>query len=436
MECFRLVTAAQCNKPPCYHRGPFAHGAHVTRTTAALLDLDWVRQHFAALESDWVLMDNAGGSAPLRAVAERTAEYLRRWPVQLGASYGPSLEAGERQAEARQALASLFASGGGDVPAPARVAIGPSTTALFSRLARSLAPALSPGDEIIVTDADHEANIGPWLRLQANGIRIRWWRLRPHSQRLEAEDLDALLSPRTRLLCFTHASNLLGSALELGPVTARARACGVRTCVDGVAFAPHRGLAFSRWDVDWYAFSLYKAFGPHCALLCSSPAAEELLTSLNHEWMQAPDAATRLEPGAWPYELAWGAAAVPEYFKALEARHHGPAFERIAAHEQELTRTVLDWLAPRPGVRIIGDSGIHAARLPTVSFVSARASPQQIVQRVDQAQVGIRHGHFYAPRLVEALGLERTSGVVRISMAHYNTPEEVERLLRALDATL
>ena len=400
------------------------------------LDLDWVRGHFAALETGWALMDNAGGSAPLTAVGERSAEYLRRWPVQLGASYAPSFEAGERQADARRALAGLFATAGGAVPAPGQVAIGPSTTALFSRLARSLAPTLAPGDEIIVTDADHEANIGPWLRLQAQGVRIRWWRIRPDTLRLEPDDLDALLSPQTRLLCFTHASNLLGSALELGPVVARARACGARTCVDGVAFAPHRGLAFCDWEVDWYAFSLYKIFGPHCAVLCSSPAGAALLSNLNHEWMSPPDAATRLEPGGWPYELAWGAAAVPEYFAALGAHHGGAPFERIAAHERALTGQLLDWLGTRPGVRIIGAADVGPGRLPTVSFVTSKCPPEAVVAATDRAGVGIRHGHFYAPRLVEALGLVRATGVVRVSLAHYNTPDEVDRLTAALEAVL
>jgi len=408
----------------------------VAADNVASLDLDWVRGRFAALETGWALMDNAGGSAPLTAVGERIAEYLRRWPVQLGASYAPSCEAGERQAEARRALAGLFATAGGATPAPGEVAIGPSTTALFSRLARSLAPTLAPGDEIIVTDADHEANIGPWLRLQAQGVRVRWWRIRPDTLRLEPDDLDALLSSRTRLLCFTHASNLLGSALELAPVVARARACGARTCVDGVAFAPHRGLACRDWGVDWYAFSLYKVFGPHCAVLCSSPAGADLLSNLNHEWMNPPDAATRLEPGGWSYELAWGAAAVPEYLAALGARHGGAPFERIAAHERALTSRLLDWLGTRPGVRIIGAADAGPGRLPTVSFVTSKRLPAEVVADTDRAGVGIRHGHFYAPRLVEALGLARATGVVRVSLAHYNTPDEVDRLVGALEQAL
>lgn len=405
-------------------------------SAAASLDLDWARGRFAALQSDWVLMDNAGGSAPLSAAAERIAEYLRRWPVQLGASYAPSAEAGERQAEARRSLAELFATAGGTAPAPGDVAIGPSTTSLLSRLARALAPSLSPGDEIIVTDADHEANIGPWLRLQAQGVRIRWWRIRPESMRLELEDLDALLSGKTRLVCFTHASNLLGEALDLGPVIARARAAGARTCVDGVAYAPHRALAFADWGVDWYAFSLYKVFGPHCALLCSAPDAAATLASLNHEWMRPADAASRLEPGAWPYELAWGATAVPDYLAALAARHGAPAFEVITAHERALVGPLLGWLAGRPGVRIIGSPEVGPGRLPTVSFTTSKRSPAEVVAHADRAMIGIRHGHFYAPRLVEALGMERATGVVRVSLAHYNTPAEVARLVDALEPAL
>lgn len=407
----------------------------VNSPTAESLDLDWVRARFAALDTDWALMDNAGGSAPLTAVTSRIAEYMQRWPVQLGASYAPSAQAGERQLEARRALAGMFATAGGPAPAPEQIAIGASTTSMLSRLARALAPSFAPGDEIIVSDADHEANIGPWLRLAAAGLRIRWWHIRSDSMRLEIEDLDALLTERTRLICCTHASNLLGTAHELSAVVARARDCGARSCVDGVAFAPHRGLAVGEWGVDWYALSLYKTFGPHCAMLYSSTEAAGELASLNHEWMPAPDAATKLEPGAFPYELAWGAAAVPQYLDELGRRHGGRPFDAPAAHEQRLTGRLLDWLGARPGIRILGARRLGPERLPTVSFVSEKRSPAEIVACADRARLGIRHGHFYAPRLVAALGL-KPAGVVRISLAHYNTLDEVDRLVRALEPAL
>lgn len=407
----------------------------LTPSTTAELDLDWVRSRFPALRCGWALMDNAGGAATLDSVADRVAEYLRRWPVQLGASYAPSAEAGRLQHEARLALAGMFSRQGGSAPEPGQVAIGASTTSLLSRLARALVPTLAAGDEIIVTDVDHEANIGPWLRLQAHGIRIRWWRIRRDSMQLELEDLDALLNENTRLVAFTHASNLLGSATDAAAVTKRVRAAGARSCVDGVAFAPHRALDFAALGVDWYAFSLYKVFGPHCALLCSSESAAASLHNLNHEWKTPTDAAERLEPGAWPYELAWGAAAVPEYFDTLGAHHGAAPFELIAAHERALTQRVLDWLSSRAGVRIIGARTVGPDRLPTISFVSDKRGPEQIVTGVDRARVGIRHGHFYAPRLVESLGLD-PAGVVRISLAHYNTTAEVDRLLEALEREL
>jgi cysteine desulfurase family protein (TIGR01976 family) len=407
----------------------------VNSPTARSLDLAWVRARFAALESEWALMDNAGGSAPLTAVSTRIAEYMQRWPVQLGASYGPSAQAGERQIEARRALAGMFATAGGPAPAPEQIAIGASTTSMLSRLARSLAPSFSPGDEIIVSDADHEANIGPWLRLAASGLRIRWWHIRRASMRLEIEDLNALLSARTRLICFTHASNLLGTAHDLSAVVSRARDCGARTCVDGVAFAPHRGLAAVNWGVDWYALSLYKTFGPHCALLYSAADAAQGLASLNHEWMAAADAATKLEPGACPYELAWGAAAVPEYLQEVATRHGGRPFDAPAAHEQALTARLLDWLGSRAGVRVLGAARVGPERLPTVSFVVEKRSPAEVVAFADRAGLGIRHGHFYAPRLVAALGL-KSEGVVRVSLAHYNTLEEVDRLILALEPAL
>jgi cysteine desulfurase family protein (TIGR01976 family) len=408
----------------------------VNASTAELLDLDWVRSRFAAVSAGCALMDNAGGTAPLDAVADRVAEYLRRWPVQLGASYPLSAEAGRRQAEARAALAGLFATGGGAAPSPGNVAIGASTSSLLSRLARALAPTLAPGDEIVVSEADHEANIGPWLRLQAQGVRIRWWRIHPESMRLEPRDLDALLTPRTRLVCFTHASNLLGTAHDLRAVLARVRAAGAQSCVDGVAYAPHRALSPAGWGVDWYVFSLYKVFGPHCAVLAASSEAATELANLNHEWMAAAEMATRLELGAYPYELAWGAAAVPDYLEALADRHGRPAFEAIAAHERALTTRLLEGLAGRPGVRLLGSSEPGPERLPTVSFVVAGRDPAEIVAHADRAGIGIRHGHFYAPRLVAALGLDPATGVVRVSFAHYNSREEVDRLLAALEPAL
>lgn len=381
-------------------------------------------------------MDNAGGTVPLGTAANAVSEYLERWPVQLGASYGPSAEAGERLDEARAMLASLFGSGGGGLPRPGQVAIGASTTSLLSRLSRAIAGHLRPGDEIVVTDADHEANIGCWLRLAERGIRIRTWSINRDSLRLEPGELATLLGARTKLVCFTHASNVIGSVTDLPAVVRMAQDCGARVCVDGVAYAPHRPIDVIAWGVDWYAFSAYKTFGPHCALLYSSPDALGMLDNLNHAWMSPTDAAGRLEPGAFPYELAWGAAAVPVYLAELGTRHDCDPFQVIAAQEALLCGRLLEALAAHPRVRIVGASSWSGDRLPTVSFRVQDRDPVQIVTAVDRARVGIRHGHFYAPRLLESLGIGPSPGVIRVSMVHYNTPEEVDRLLAALTPLL
>jgi cysteine desulfurase family protein (TIGR01976 family) len=400
------------------------------------LDADWVRPRFTALDTGWAFMENAGGSLPLVTCVNRITDYLTRCPVQVGASYGPSAEATRRLEEARTGLAGLFATGGGPAPDPTRLAIGASTTSLFSRLARALAPTLAPGDEIVVTDVDHEANIGPWLRLEERGVRIRTWHVNRDSRRLEPEELDPLLGERTRLVCFTHASNILGSATPAAAITAKARSVGARVCIDGVAFAPHRAVSLASIGADWYGFSLYKVFGPHCAVLACGGDDAASLANLNHAWMKAPSPATRLEPGAFPYELAWGAGAVPAYLADFGGHHGAAAFEVITAHERRLVTTLLEGLTASGRVRIVGDPDPGPDRLPTVSFLVDGRSPADIVAATDAACIGIRHGHFYAPRLLEALGIAPEPGVIRVSLAHYNTRTEVERLLGVLEPFL
>ncbi len=220
-----------------------AHPVDTTAPPTAPLNTDWVRSQFPALDGDWILMDNAGGAAPLGTVIERITEYMSRWPVQLGATYGPSATAGGLLEQARRDLAELFGAGGVDAPAPEELVVASSTTELMQRLARALGAGLEPGDEIVVTEVDHEANISPWRRRAAGGVVIREWPLNRDSWRLEPENLRPLLNDRTRLVCFTHASNLLGEVTPVAEITAMAHAAGARVVVDGVAYAPHRPLS-------------------------------------------------------------------------------------------------------------------------------------------------------------------------------------------------
>lgn len=411
-----------------------------TRTASATrLPVGWVRDQFPALSTSGVLLDNAGGSAPLGRVVDRVAGYLRRWPVQLGATYRESAMASELLDEARRRIAGMM--GAGDAPDPDELVVGASTSSLISRLARSLAAQFSPGDEIVVTDADHEANISPWRRLEKRGLVVRTWQLNRDTLRLEVDDLVPLLSDRTRIVCFTHASNILGEVMPVAEITRLVQGVGARVCVDGVAYAPHRSLDVRGWGVDFYAFSLYKVYGPHCAVLFCRESALESLANLNHQFMDDYSGPGKLEPGAFPYELLYGAAGVPDYLEELGARvkpHGGvqAAFDAIADHERRLTRRLLDFLESSSAVRIMGPQEDVPGNLPTISFTVDNMKSSAVPPLCDRHGIGIRWGHFYAPQLIDRLGLTGRDGVVRVSMVHYNTEAEIDRLIAALEPAL
>lgn len=397
------------------------------------LDLDFVRSHFPGLSSPWVFMDNAGGSHVLAGVADRAREFLLTSPVQHGAGYAPSQEAAARVAEATSTLARMI-----NASDPAELVIGPSTTSLFQRLARAMAGSIREGDEIVVTDVDHEANIGPWRALEARGAVIREWQLDRWNLELDLAALERLLGPRTRLVCVTHCSNILGTILPIRAIADLVHAAGAELCVDGVAYAPHRRVDVQALGCDWYAYSYYKTYGPHQAALWGRKDRLLELDSLNHFFIGKERVPYKLQPGNVNYELAWASAGIAGYLEALSAHHGGgDAFELITAHEEVLTRRVLAWLRTRHELRIIGrtdSSGAH--RVPTISFAVDGQRSSAVVGAVDRHQVGIRYGDFYARRLIEKLQLAEHDGVVRISMVHYNTEAEVDRLLKALDQAI
>ena len=227
------------------------------------LDMSYVRSQFPMLADGYAYLDNAGGSAVLSRVADRVREYLLNSSVQLGASYGGSVSAGARVIEAREAVAQLI-----NAYHPEECVMGGSTTHLLQILCRAVAPSINSGDEIIVTNCDHEANIGPWQRLcEERGATLRVWSVDPSSLELELKDLDALLNSRTRYVAMTHASNILGSVNPVAEVARRVHAVGGKLCVDAVAYAPHRLVDVQASGADYYVFSFYKVFGPHFAVL-------------------------------------------------------------------------------------------------------------------------------------------------------------------------
>ncbi|PTT81448.1 cysteine desulfurase-like protein [Pelomonas sp. HMWF004] len=408
---------------------------------SAELDLTRIRSEFPALASGTVFLDNAGGSQVLARVADRIREYLLHDNVQLGASYLASQQAGARVLTARRAIAELVNAVHDD-----EIVMGPSTTALIGTLVDALRPGLRPGDEVVVTESDHEANIGAWARLAQVGVVVRVWRVDVDSMSLRLEDLDALIGPRTKWVAMTWASNLLGSVNPVAEVARRAHAVGARLCVDAVAYAPHRLVDVQACGADAVVFSFYKVFGPHYAVLWVQRDLLLSLPSLNHVFIGPDVIPYKLQLGNVNYELSYGCAGIVDYLRGVGTELGAVggnracmqwAFDAFARHEDALAEQVLRWLRDRRGVRIIGLPSVTAGeRVPTISFVAEGHMSEAIVRRVDAHGIGIRFGDFYARRLVEALGLQSYGGVVRISIAHYNAAEEISRLLLALDDAL
>lgn len=402
------------------------------------LDIDYVRSQFPALSSGYAYLDNAGGSAVLKPVAERITDYLLNSAVQLGASYSESVEAGARVMTARESVAQLI-----NARYPEECVMGGSTTHLLQILCRAIAPSIQPGDEIVVTNCDHEANIGPWVRLcEERGATLRVWEVSPDSLDLELNDLDGLLSEKTRYVAMTHASNILGSVNPVAEVARKVHAVGGKLCVDAVAYAPHRLVDVQASGADYYVFSFYKTFGPHFAVLWGKREALLELPSLNHFFIGQEVIPYKLQPGNLNYELSYGCIGISDYLIDIGQRLGASgtprqlmqaAFDAFEVQEDLLAETLLAFLRETPGVRIIGKSRVtDGDRVPTISFVVDGIQSEDIVRRVDNHRMGIRFGDFYARRLIEQLGLTRHGGVVRVSIAHYNSVDELNRLVEHL----
>jgi cysteine desulfurase family protein (TIGR01976 family) len=399
-----------------------------------------LRPRFPGLDGGDLLLDNAGGTQVPVEVADRVRDYMLRSFVQVGADYAVARTATGTVARARAMIESLMGAGAG------QVALGPSTSALCAMLADCYRRApRSRRNEIVVAESGHEANVGPWLRLGREGFEPRIWRLDPAAQECPLEELARLVSDRTLLVAFPHVSNLLGRVERLPEIVEIAHRAGARVVVDGVAYAPHRAMDVAAWGVDWYVFSIYKVFGPHMAALYGSREALAEVEGPNHFFIDRGDVPYKLELGGVLHEGCAGALGLCDYLPAVAGR--GPeetlrretvvrAFSAVEALEQPLAERLLEFLRARTDVRVIGPAEAGAARVPTVGFVHARRSSKEIALAANAAGLGIRYGHFYAHRLAAALGLDPDDGVVRTSLVHYNSPDEVERLIAFFEAHL
>jgi cysteine desulfurase family protein (TIGR01976 family) len=405
------------------------------------IDLDFVRAQFPAFAEPSLarlaFFENAGGSYACRPVIERLNEYYRRLKVQPYYAYPASLEAGEWMDAARSRLAEFL-----NVTAE-EVHFGPSTSQNTYVLAQAFRKLLQPGDEIIVTNQDHEANGGVWRRLAAEGVAVKEWRVDRESGRLDPGDLDALLNERTRLLAFSHCSNVVAHINPVAQVARKARAAGAVTVVDGVSYAPHGLPDVDALGADAYLFSLYKTFGPHQGLMV---VRKLLLEALGNEGHYFNGAAThkRLVPAGPDHAQVAAARGVAEYFDALDAHHRAsaPAAGRpervrrlLRGAELPLLARLLEYLAAHGGVRLLGPAEAEE-RAATVAFVPLRRAPSDLVPLLAARGIMAGAGHFYAVRLLEAMGVDPDRGALRLSFVHYTSPDDVDRAIEALDALL
>jgi cysteine desulfurase family protein (TIGR01976 family) len=404
------------------------------------LDLDFVRAQFPAFSEpglrEQAFFENAGGSFACAQVIDRLSAYYRRLKLQPYYAYPASTEAGQWMDAAHEALARYLGVGADEVH------FGPSTSQNSYVLAQALRRLLQPGDEIVVSQQEHEANSGAWRRLAEFGAVIREWPVDPVTGVLDPDALDAVLGKRTRVVAFTQCSNIVGAINPVAALTAKVRAAGAISIVDGVAYAPHGLPDVAALGADIYLFSLYKTFGPHQGLMVVRRAVLEQLGNEGHSF-NAAYPRKRLVPAGPDHAQIAAARGVAEYFDALDA-HHGGADddgrpqrvrERLRGAEQPRIAELLDWIGSRRDLRLIGPP-LAAKRAATVSVVPRDVAPAELVSRLAAQGVMAAGGHFYAVRLLEALGIDPVRGVLRLSFLHYTTPADISKLIAALERTL
>jgi selenocysteine lyase/cysteine desulfurase len=309
-------------------------------------------------------------------------------------------------------------------------------------LADCYAGILSPGDEVIIAETAHEANAGPWASLGGQGMTVKVWKMDPTTGVCALDDLDRMLTSRTRIVAFPHVSNLLGDIVDLEGIVRLAHRVGARVVVDGVAYAPHRAMDVESWDVDWYVYSTYKVYGPHMAALYGKDEAFAELAGPNHYFIPDDEVPYKFELGGVIHEGCAGLLALGDYLSFLAGRHQVDrqtvtgAFEVMTRCELPLQQCLLDYLLPHPRVRVVGPHTAGRSRVGTISFLHDELSSREIAEAAHQRNIGIRNGHMYAHRLCRAMGLDPEDGVVRVSLVHYNSLEEIHRLIDVFDGVL
>ena len=407
--------------------------------TAIDLDLQSVRRQFPALAlkvdgQPVVYVDNPAGTQVPQRVIDRTAEYWRTMNANQGGTFATSRRSDALIAQVRQAAATLLNAASAD-----EIVFGPNMTTLTFAVSRAIGRELKPGDEIVVTRLDHDANVSPWLALQERGVTVRLVDIQVPECTLDMSDLQRQLTPRTRLVAVTHASNAVGTIPDLAAVSRVAHAAGAWLWVDAVHYGPHGPIDVRAIDCDFLVCSSYKFFGPHQGILYGR---RELLQRLRPYKVRpaSDEVPSRWETGTQNHECLAGLLGAFEYLAELGGadRVVRPALEaamdRIRRHERALVARLIDGLQQIPGITLYGITAPAEFdhRVPTVSLTWPPHRPEAVARWLASHQVFVTHGDHYATELMTKLGLVDEGGTLRIGMAHYNTASEVDLVLELL----
>lgn len=411
----------------------------MSRATAIDLELQAVREQFPALAMKLdghpvVYLDNPAGTQVPQRVIDRTTAYWRTMNANHGGVFATSERSDALIAEVRRAATAFV-----NAPAPDQIIFGPNMTTLTFAMSRAIARELQPGDEILVTRLEHDANVSPWLALEERGVTVRFADVHVPECTLDMDDLQRQITSKTRLVAVTHASNAVGTIPDLPATAQAAHAAGAWLWVDAVHYAPHGPIDVQGIDCDFLVCSSYKFYGPHQGLLYGR---RELLERVRpYKVRPAGDELPyRWETGTQNHECLAGMLGAFEYLAELGGSDGVTreallgSMARIAAHERALAARLIDGLKRIDGVRIYGITNFDQLdhRAPTISLSWAPHRPQSLARWLAAHQVFTWHGDHYAPQLMARLGLSEQGGTLRIGIAHYNTASEIDLVLELL----
>ena len=409
------------------------------------LDIDFVRTQFSQLndEPDFIFASNAGGSYVCNQVNELMEHYNRHTRVQPYSRFRSSAEAGQAMDRARKLWAQALNI---DL---SELTIGPSTSINTYVMAQAIGSNWQAGDEIIVTNQDHEANSGVWRRkAKEKGVKIRQWEVDRETGLLDGDRLAGLLNENTRWVFFTHCSNIVGTANPVAEINKLVKSSSnAKTFVDAVAYAPHHICDLKALGVDGYTFSLYKVFGPHQSLLYVNSEIRNQLASQAH-YFNAGKPVADYNPAGPQHAQVAACAGVIDYFNLLHEHHFGKSQTSlpgrmhdlhglIQQHENLLTAPIVEYLSNHGDILLIGKAHVDDNdRAPTIAFKPLKQSSASLAHRLQDHGIGTENGHFYAHRLITDLGMDPADGVVRLSLVHYNRRADVDKIVQELDQAL